>query len=175
MTPALLKSNMSFLHGTMLASEELLRRAIDKSDGELREYFARHLEEERGHLAMQAQDLARLGVDPIPTFPEAAKLAGAQYYYIEHENPALLLGYMAALEGNPLPLEYVDQLEAAYGPLTCLRHHAIHDRDHGPELRAQIAKLNGDRARVEAHEAWVKGELEFFVYPAIVRAAERFQ
>jgi hypothetical protein len=172
MRKELLKANLVFLHGTMLASEELLRRAIAKSDGALREYFEKHLLEETGHVEMLETDLANLGVTEIIRCPEAAKLAGAQYYYIEHEHPALLLGYMGAME-NPLSLDYVDALEAMYGPLTCLRHHAFHDIGHSREIAEMIDGLGDIKMRVFEHKKWVEQELQTVIWPCVHQLAER--
>lgn len=175
MTPGFLKANLCFLHGIVTASENLLANAIAHSNGHLKIYFDEHLQEETGHLAMVKQDLASLGVTHILNFPIAAQLAGAQYYYITHDDPALLLGYMAALEGNPTPLWMVDELEAAYGPLVSIRHHATHDPEHGRELRTQIARLvPAVERRVLENEAWTLHEIKSRVIPSIEAASHYF-
>lgn len=154
----------------------MLKAAIRASEpGELRSYFERHLVEETGHLQMLENDLHRLGVETILEFPEAAQLAGAQYYYIEHEHPALLLGYMAALESNGLNAEQVDALEALHGPLTCSRHHATHDVDHAEELREQIEKLpEALRTRALQNEQWTRQDYQMRVGPRIFAASQYF-
>lgn len=171
-------SNLCFLHGLLRASEGLLEAAIAQSDGELRSYFKRHLVEERGHLALLEQDLKGLGVGapPLP-YPIAAQLAGAQYYYIAHDHPALLLGYMAALESNPIPLSKVDWLEAEHNvTLSCARHHAIHDPEHGPELEQQVVRLESAlKRRVRANESWTLEELNQRAQPMIVAEARYFK
>lgn len=175
MTPEFLRANLCFVHGTMQASEGLLEAAIRKSAGDLRAYFRHHLLEETGHLDMLEADLRSLGVTQVPKFPAAAQLAGAQYYYIEHEHPALLLGYMAALEGNPLPLAVVDEMEAKFGPLTCVRYHALHDIEHGAALRAQIDALKpAIRRRVLENEAWTLQDIKARITPMIVAASNHF-
>lgn len=176
MTPGFLKANLCFLHGIVTASEGLLRAAIHKGDvDDLGLYFTRHLAEETGHLTMVEQDLKSLGVTKILHFPVAAQLAGAQYYYIAHDDPALLLGYMAALEGNPVPLAMVDELEATYGPLVSIRHHAEHDPEHGRDLRNQIARLvPGLERRVLENEAWTLHEIRSRVIPSIEAASQHF-
>jgi hypothetical protein len=175
MTPQFLRANLCFIHGTMTASEGLLRAAISRAGDDLLGYFSHHLTEEAGHLAMLEEDLARLGVTDIIKFPAAAQLAGAQYYYIEHEHPAMLLGYMAALECRPPSLDEVNALEAEHGTLTCTRHHAIHDPYHGAELRAQIEKLDeGLRIRVAENEAWTLHEIKTRVTPMIEWASHHF-
>lgn len=177
MTPALLRANLCFIHGTMTASEGLLKAAIRKGDiDELGLYFTEHLTEETGHLAMLEQDLIALGVTRIVKFPAAAQLAGAQYYYIEHEHPAMLLGYMVALEGNAPTIEQVDALEAQHGPLTCTRHHALHDPGHAVGLREQIAKLpEALQARVHENEMWTLRDINQRIMPMIEWAANHFK
>jgi hypothetical protein len=177
MSPEFLRANLCFLHGTMTASEGLLQAAIRKGEvDELGLYFTRHLAEERGHLAMLEADLERLGVKRILKFPLAAQLAGAQYYYIEHDHPAMLLGYMAALESNPPTLEQIDALESEHGPLPCTRHHALHDPEHSRELRAQIERLEPElKARALANEIWTLAEMRERVIPTIQLAANHFK
>jgi hypothetical protein len=172
----LLLSALCYLHGTMTASEKLLEAAIRKGElDDLGLYFTQHLAEERGHLQMLEADLERLGVKRILKFPAAAQLAGAQYYYIEHEHPALLLGYMAALERNGLTEAQVDELEREYGPLSCLRHHAIHDVGHAKELRVQIDTLAELlRTRVRENEAWTVHDYRTRIVPMIQLAAHHF-
>lgn len=136
-----LTTMLSFAYRIMVASEPLLERAIDSSVGSLHDYFVKHLEEERGHADILAADLARLGVGPIPKFHLAELIAGNQYYLIQHEHPASLLGYMAALEGHPQPLGDVDELEKQFGPLPTLRIHAENDGWHLEDIRRQIATL----------------------------------
>lgn len=176
MTPRFLRANLCFLHGTMTASEGLLEAAIRRCNiDDLGLYYTRHLAEERGHLAMLEEDLQALGVNTILKFPAAAQLAGAQYYYIEHEHPALLLGYMAALEGNAPSLAQVVALEAEHGPLKCTRHHALHDVDHTRELREEIERLDGTlKARVLDNLEWTVSDFNSRVIPMIAAASHYF-
>lgn len=151
---------LSFIYRLMVAAEPLLCRAIEKSDGELHRYFQRHLQEESGHAQILAADLARLGVVPIPRYHLAELIAGGQYYLIEHEHPAALLGYMAALEGHPQPLGDVNRLEAQYGPINTLRIHAEHDPDHIRDIRRAIERLPGElRTLVQLNETRVQNQL----------------
>lgn len=171
-----LKANMCFLHGLMRASEGLLYSAISHSTGDLRSWFERHLEQERGHLQMLAQDICALGITRVLSFPAAAQLAGAQYYLIEHENPALLLGYMAALEGSAPPIAQVDALEKQFGQLRCTRHHAEHDPGHVEEIRGEIRKLAAPlRQRVEENETWTLRDLRDRIVPMIQHASNFFR
>jgi hypothetical protein len=67
---------------------------------------------------------------------------------IKHVHPAALLGHMAALEFDPVPLAMVEHLEALHGKhiMRCVRYHAEHDLDHQQELAAVI-----DKAPSELH------------------------
>jgi hypothetical protein len=171
----LLLSILCFLHGTMTASEGMLKAAIRKSGGGLRDYFREHLREEVGHVTMLERDLARLGVREILKFPAAAQIAGAQYYYIEHEHPSMLLGYMAALECNSLSLDKLAALEREYGPLTCARHHATHDPQHGAELRRQLDELlEPFRRRALENEQWTMMDYRSRCIPMIELASPHF-
>jgi hypothetical protein len=68
-------------------------------------FLAQHIEEERNHDAWLLDDLEVLGrpraevLDRSPS-ATAARLVGAQYYWILHDHPVALVGYMAALEGG---------------------------------------------------------------------------
>src|SRR5262245_9317608 len=85
-------NNFVFLWHTMRASEDLLQLAVECSDGELRDYFAEHLEEERSHQEWLAADLASAGVDVknshLPRL--AVELVGSQFYRIKYVDAASL-------------------------------------------------------------------------------------
>ncbi len=133
---------MLFNYRTMIASAPLLEFAIPKAQGALRDYYAKHLEEERGHDEMLRDDLRRMEVEDIPFRFDAAELAGSQYYLIAHHDAALLLGYMHAFESESLPMSAVDDLGKHYGvEFTSMRHHAKHDPLHRVELEQMIATL----------------------------------
>lgn len=141
----ILTQALSVLYRTMVASEALLKFAIPRAAGELLDYYKQHLEEERGHEVMLEDDLMRLGVEKIPHYFGAAQLAGSQYYLIAHVHPAMLLGYMKAMESSPMSLEMVEHLSSVHGtPMTCLKHHAIHDPSHKLDLDKHIARLPED-------------------------------
>jgi rubrerythrin len=148
-----LTSMLSFVYHTMRASIPLLEAALRRADDAiLREYFERHIDEETGHDAMLRDDLYRLGMDDVALPHIAAQFAGSQYYLIEHEHPALLLGYMRALEGESMSVAEVDALSEYHGvDLTAMRHHAIHDPQHKRDLDAVIEKMD---APLQARIAW---------------------
>lgn len=135
-----LVQNLCFLQRLITASAPLLDCAISFCAGELQEYYLKHFDEEVGHDDMLAEDLERLGVQDIPPCHTAASIAGSQYYFIQHEHPAMLLGYMLVLESNPMPLSAVEELEKVHGVwLDSLRHHSMHDVEHARQIKEMIS------------------------------------
>lgn len=155
-------ASLCFTYQTIVASEPLLRFALTRCDGDLKAYYEKHLAEETGHDAMLLDDLKLMGVNQIPRSHVAAQLAGSQYYLLAHDHPALLLGYMHALERNSMSVESVDELSRELGvELRCLRHHAAHDPGHKSDLEAMIAGLDPElRKLVEWNEQCVIGLIE---------------
>jgi hypothetical protein len=145
---------LKFSHGVIRASEPLLQIAISKSDGALREYYAESLANERDHADWLAEDLQTLGETPYVIDHASAATAGAQYYYLQHVGPYALLGYIAALEFRPMPLEHVDALALAYGEaaLRTVRHHAMHDIDHAKTL-SEVIDMYEEQARIIVYSA----------------------
>lgn len=137
---AFMVGNMVFLYRLIASSERLLEIAAGYAPLPLLEYYLSHLEEERGHQQMLGNDLRDMGVIDIPRSLAACQIAGSQYYLIEHEHPAALLGYMHFLESSAMSVADVDAAEALHGvKLSCCRHHALHDPAHAAELERQIA------------------------------------
>jgi hypothetical protein len=124
------------------------------------EYFARHIEEERGHDDWVLDDLELMGVDredvlsQVPS-PTAARLVGAQYYWILHYHPVALFGYFAVKEGFPPRPELIDELVARTGyPREAFHAFAAHgeiDPGHIEELYEALDSL----PLTEAHETLV--------------------
>jgi hypothetical protein len=142
--------NLIFLWHVIRASEHLLVVAAAQASGELKDYFQRHLEEERGHAQWLAEDLKSVGVDVSRTkLPrEAMEMVGSVYYLIFHAHPCALLGYMHLLEGWPMPEARLREWQDQY-PASLLRttlHHARHDPDHLAELNRIIEALPPERA-----------------------------
>lgn len=150
-----LRVKLCFLYRLMVAAVPMLEFAAERSTGRLADYYAKHIAEETGHDTMMADDLARMGVVTIPHYFEAAMLAGAQYYVIAHDDPALLLGYMNVMEKNAPKVADVEQWQRAYGVrLDCLMHHAKVDPWHAEDLAREIAALDDEmRQRVQWNEA----------------------
>ena len=134
--------NLILLYQIMVASERLLKEAIEEATGDLKDYYIAHLEEERQHEKWLAEDLASVGVSVknMDLSWDTMELAGAQYYLIKHVGPESLLGYMFVLECFPAELDTIEQLEAIHGTalLRCIRYHSQHDPDHGRDLRKVI-------------------------------------
>lgn len=135
-------ANLVFVHQLITASESLLVEAAKRATGDLKRYYREHWTEERGHEAWLAKDLKTAGVDVKTIWPlrRAVEMAGAQYYLVRHVSPACLLGYMAVLEGSPMPLANIGLLEEIHGKplLRTLRYHAEHDIEHRKEVFRMI-------------------------------------
>jgi hypothetical protein len=139
-------------HGVVRASvplmEAALRRAEDLAAGDdvaagLVPYLRSHIPEETGHDDWVLEDLERLGMDRATVLgrtpsPTVAELVGAQYYWILHHHPVVLLGYMTLLEGYPPTAGDVEDLIARTGfdraAFRTLLHHADADPHHAAEL-----------------------------------------
>lgn len=144
-------ANMGFLHALMLASEPLIEDVLKRPmSGGLKKFYARHLEEERGHAQWMADDLDSMGVKPALDW-RAAQVAGVQYYLVRHAPPEALLGYMAALECRPMPMEMVANLERIHGKaaMRTMRYHAEHDVEHGPALLRAIERAEDKTVIIE--------------------------
>jgi hypothetical protein len=137
-------------HWMIRASVPLMEAARDRSLGlrdpvaiRLADYLGTHIPEERNHDEWLLADLDVLGVPrtvalnttPSPTM---ASLVGSQYYWIFHTHPVALLGYIAVLEGNPAPIEFLDEVvqrtelpRAAFGSMF---KHAALDLQHRNDL-----------------------------------------
>lgn len=131
---------LAFWYQVIIASELLLGEAMfllkdDGWEGELKAFYAKHLEDERHHAKWLKEDL---GDYPIALHMTAAQIAGTGYYLIRHVHPVALMGYMQALEGNQIPMQFVEEVEAAHGKAAArtLRLHAEEDPHHIVELKS---------------------------------------
>jgi hypothetical protein len=145
-------------HCIIRASVPLMQRGRDRAAALPRdtaasivaEYFASHIEEERGHDEWLLEDLAILGVGRLEILtrapsPTVAGLVGSQYYWIEHYHPLALLGYVALLEGYPPVASEIDDLRRRTGhPAEAFRTLSLHgelDPHHGEELDELLDSL----------------------------------
>ncbi|MCX4986464.1 iron-containing redox enzyme family protein [Streptomyces sp. NBC_00572] len=153
---------LAAMHPLVRASVPLLLRGAercaerdDPASRRLAAYYIRHAEEERDHDAWLLDDLAAAGAGPAPVpHPAAVELAGAQYYRIEHEDPATLLGYIAVLEGNAPGPRLADRLAEVTGlpggAFRTLREHAELDGGHLDDLHRVLDALAPTPARQTA-------------------------
>lgn len=133
-------ANLRFVYHIIRASETLLRLASQLATGDLQAYYKAHLAEESGHDEWLFRDLQEAGEAVFPIPESAIELAGAQYFYLLHVSPAALLGYMVLLEGFPMTMDRVEELEILHGTALCrtLRYHAEHDVEHFADLAAVV-------------------------------------
>lgn len=137
-----------WLYHVIRASENLIRRASQRAEGDLKAYLQEHLLEEIGHEKWLCFDLEAIGIDAkstvIPT--SAMEMAGTQYYLVEHVSPVALLGYMLVFEGFPAQIELVDELAEVHGQeaVRTLRYHANHDVQHSADLFEMIDKITDE-------------------------------
>lgn len=150
--PELLFANYGITMTTtpaMLLAAERCREVGDPVCEELRAYYLKHAEEERGHERWLLADLESLGISRERvlrrlTYPGVAALAGAQYYWIRHVHPAAYLGYLAAIEVPP-SAEFLREVRERTGiPATSMSGHLRHaeiDIGHMAELDAVLDTL----------------------------------
>lgn len=167
--------NLFFLYHTMRASENLLKTAGRKAEGELQAYYKEHLEEERGHEKWLKEDLESANVlmdSPAPIYAEL--LVGMVYYRILHQHPAALLGYMLLMEGNPADMLRVGILESLHGKqlVRTLRYHAEHDVSHGTKLKEVINSLTEEERFIAQSTALDAAQL-FSLGMSIIACKER--
>jgi hypothetical protein len=145
---------------------QLMRAAwtrLDARRAELRRYFEKHIEEERGHEEWVLEDLARLGYDRevvIGSQPlaETIEMIGSQMYIVEYLRPAGLLGYVYVMESRPPNADFLCALRQAYSipsdAMTFLSRHGEADIVHSQELREILDTLDrvteGPVAKVSA-------------------------
>jgi hypothetical protein len=146
-------------HGVIRASVPLMESALERAraaaeadpvSAELAPYLEEHIEEERDHDEWLLGDLELIGFgrDEVlrrPPSPTIAALVGAQYYWVFHYHPVVLLGYVSLLEGYPPSAELVERLVERTGyPREAFRTmlaHAELDPHHRDELNALLDSL----------------------------------
>jgi hypothetical protein len=152
-------SYLASTHTVIRTTETLMATAVDRARrladtdplaAGAAEYFERHIEEERGHDEWVLDDLELMGVDRqdvlqrIPS-PTAARLVGAQYYWILHYHPVALFGYFAVKEGFPPQPALIEGLIERTGyPRAAFHSFAAHgelDPGHIEELHEALDAL----------------------------------
>jgi Iron-containing redox enzyme len=156
---ALYPEYLIVLHGAVRASVPLLEEALrcsrsiaggDPVAAGMLGWLEQHIGEEHGHDQWLLEDLETLGVRAEevwarPPADSTARAVGAQYYWIRHDHPVALLGYLAVVEGHPPSVEFLDRTVATMGlPPSAFRTlylHAQSDVGHGADLRALLDRL----------------------------------
>ena len=146
-------------HSVIRASVPLMEAALDRARATaaddpvselLAPYLEEHIDEERDHDEWLLDDLGVVGEERAeilrrPPSPTVAGLVGAQYYWIFHYHPVVLLGYVSLLEGYPPSTELIERLESRTGyPREAFRTmvaHAELDPGHRDELNALLDSL----------------------------------
>jgi Iron-containing redox enzyme len=156
------------MHGVIRASVPLMEAAraraaeLPESDAVaagLVAYLDEHIPEEADHDEWLLEDLELLGrrrSSVLARGPSStiAALVGAQYYWIFHYHPVVLLGYIAVLEGYPPDPADVEMLAARTGfppeAFRTLAAHAELDQHHRDELLEAIDALPLSEEQVDA-------------------------
>jgi hypothetical protein len=135
--------------GPLLA--EAVSECVRRGEGELAAYFGEQLTEEFGHDRWVEQDWVAAGQDRaafaarVP-LPAAARLAGAQYYWIRHAHPVALTGHIAMLEWQPpsagLPAKLMARTGLPVEAFRTLARHAELDTGHGRQLDKLLDRLS---------------------------------
>lgn len=138
-------------------SERLLALAaarLGNEDDLMQRRFFKHLSEESAHDKLLLNDLKSLGFQ-LEDFPEASETKmfwETQYYKIEHQDPAALLGYIYFLEDLACSIcpELTKLLTELYGKkcVSFLKLHGEEDPDHVTKAYEQIKKLSPERQRI---------------------------
>ena len=152
------------LHTVIRTTEALMATAVGRArelaDSDpvaagAAEYFERHIEEERGHDEWVLDDLELMGVareDVLRRVPgvTAARVVGAQYYWVLHYHPVALFGYFAVKEGFPPQPQLIERLIEGTGYSRAAFHsfaaHGEIDPQHIEELYEALDALPLSRA-----------------------------
>lgn len=167
---------LKFVYGIMTASVPLLELGVLKARGALREYYAKHLEEERHHDDWMVEDMKTLDLAPPKIDHAVAAICGSQHYYLHHVGPHALLGYMAAIESRPMPMADVDALAKLHGAaaLRTIRYHATNDIDHSRDL-AQMIDAHQEFADLICYSAFCTVKMCAFYLGEKINAARAAQ
>lgn len=146
-------------------------------------YLEKHIDEEKGHDVWLLEDYEATGNDPdclISKIPSShvANMAGAQYYWIIHHHPVMVMGHLAALELNHPPAGFSTYLAQLTGyPTDAFRAIARHEKldlVHKKEILSLIDEL--DLTRQEEVAIGVSGLHTLQTGVEVLKAIrERFQ
>ena len=139
-------------HATAMAADDAVAAGLAG-------YLGEHIEEERDHDEWLLDDLEAIGfhrssILARPPSPTVASAVGAQYYWVLHYHPVVLLGWIGLLEGYPPTPALIDRLRIATGygaeVFRTLAAHAELDVDHGDELFEALDRLPLSAAQAAA-------------------------
>lgn len=141
-----------YLYASVRASVSVLKMAwaearrlapLDPVCEGIEPYLGRHIVEESGHEDWIVEDLEVLGISAqelaqsIPS-PTIAAMVGAQYYWVLHCHPVVLLGYLVMIEGDPPNAPALEARARSRGisiaAFRTLMRHAALDQHHRDEL-----------------------------------------
>ncbi len=109
--------------------------------------FLRHAAEETGHENIAIKDLKTLGFKPeqFAERPATMALYQTQYYWVQHEEPASIYGYILALEGFAAKhcRTMYETCKEAHGDEASVfwKIHSEDDPDHLEKALAQVGQL----------------------------------
>jgi Iron-containing redox enzyme len=153
--PEYLFSSQCIARASIPLMEAARGRALDMAEDDpiatpLAKYLEGHIIEEKGHDEWFLEDLEVLGWDRStvltrPPSSTVASMVGAQYYWVLHNHPVALLGFLTALESNPPSRSLIDELIARTGhppkAFRTLIEHADLDPHHEEELYGLLDEL----------------------------------
>ncbi len=133
------------------ARDEAARMATrDPLCRHLRDYYGKHVGEELDHDIWALEDLEEAGyardsvLDMLP-LGDVASMMGAQYYWIHHFHPVMMLGCIAVLEGGPPSKALIDRLERESNlPAAAFRTYRFHgdvDPHHRDDLNNALDQM----------------------------------
>jgi hypothetical protein len=150
------------LHTMVRASVPLMQEALEVTSNKyldtpcgerLAAYLTNHIPEESGHDEWLLEDLAQMGYPSsvatthFPS-PAVAAMVGAQYYYVRHVHPCVLLGYISVLEGYPPSAAMAERGSELSGypklAFRTIRKHANLDPHHKLDLETAIDEMQLD-------------------------------
>jgi hypothetical protein len=131
-------------HSTRLLASAAARFAYDEWGNALHHRFAAHMAEEKKHELLALHDMAAIGasIDRFPEHHATRMFYEPQYFKIEHQGPAVLLGYILVLEamGPAHGRRVADAVNQAFGP-KCGAFLDVHTKDDVEHLDKALGVL----------------------------------
>ncbi|MCR2746892.1 iron-containing redox enzyme family protein [Limnobacter parvus] len=143
------RSGVSLMRTAALAASKLSESCAFRRT--LVDYLDKHIEEEKGHDQWLMDDYEATGgrkeylISKIPSC-QVASMVGAQYYWIIHHHPVMIMGHIAALEINHPPAGFSKRLAKLTGfpskAFSAIARHEVLDLKHKIEILDLIDQLN---------------------------------